>query len=308
MVTGAVELRGLSKAFGEVRAVDDVSALVEAGRVTAFLGPNGAGKTTTLRMLLGLVAPTAGTATFDGKRYDELADPVRHVGAVLEASGAHPGRTALDHLRILAKAARLPGDAPRRCLAEAGIAEHAQRRVGEFSLGMRQRLGLAVAMLGDPAVLVLDEPTNGLDPEGVRWLRGWVRRMADEGRTVLVSSHALSEVEQTADYVLVITHGRLIRSTTLADLRAEAGVGCRVRTPDVERLCAAFDVAAVSYRATDDGFVVDAPPERVGELAAAQGVVLHALVGTERLEDAFFMLLEQAAPGAERVSGEDVRR
>jgi ABC-2 type transport system ATP-binding protein len=305
-VTGAIELRGLSKSFGDVRAVDDVTALVEPGQVTAFLGPNGAGKTTTLRMLLGLVAPTAGSATFDGKRYDELAEPVRHVGAVLEASGAHPGRTALDHLRILATAAGLPREAPMRCLAQTGIADAARRRVGDFSLGMRQRLALAAAMLGDPAVLVLDEPTNGLDPEGVRWLRGWIREMADGGRTVFVSSHALSEVEQTADHVLVITHGRLVRSTTLAALRAEAGVGCRVRTPDADRLVAVLDANGCTSRVTGGELVVDAPPETVGELAAAHGVVLHSLVGTERLEDAFFLLLEQSAPVEEPAPVEEV--
>ena len=242
-VTSAVELSGLTKSYGDVLAVDDVSAVVRPGEVTALLGPNGAGKTTTLRMVLGLVAPSSGTATIGGRRYDELPDPVREVGAVLEASGCHPGRTALDHLRVLATAARLPKDAPGRVLAETGLAADARRRVGEFSLGMRQRLGLAAAMLGDPAVLVLDEPTNGLDPPGVRWLRGYVRRLADQGRTVLLSSHALSEVEQTADHVLVIVNGRLVRSSSLAAVRAEAGVGSRVRTPDPDRLTTALDAA-----------------------------------------------------------------
>jgi len=170
-VTSAIELNGVTKSFGEVLAVDDLSAVARPGEVTALLGPNGAGKTTTLRVLLGLVAPDKGTATFSGRRYDELPDPVRQVGAVLEASGYHPGRTALDHLRILATASGLPQDAPERVLAETGLAADARRRVGGFSLGMRQRLGLASAMLGDPGVLVLDEPTNGLDPPGVRWLR-----------------------------------------------------------------------------------------------------------------------------------------
>ena len=168
----AVELRELTKSFGDVLAVDAVSAVALPGEVTALLGPNGAGKTTTLRMLLGLVAPSNGTATFDGQRYDELSDPVRQVGALLEASGCHPGRAALAHLRILATAARLPQEAPERVLEESGLSGDARRRVGEYSLGMRQRLGLAAAMLGDPTVLVLDEPTNGLDPPGVRWLRG----------------------------------------------------------------------------------------------------------------------------------------
>ena len=295
-MTAAVELSGLTKSFGNVRAVDDVSAVIAAGQVTAFLGPNGAGKTTTLRMLLGLVAPTSGTATFGGRRYDQLPDPVRHVGAVLEASGYHPGRTALDHLRVLATAARLAQEAPMRVLADTGLAENARRRVGEFSLGMRQRLGLAAAMLGDPTVLVLDEPTNGLDPQGVRWLRGYLRQLADEGHTVLVSSHALSEVEQTADHVLLIAKGRLVRSSTLTALRAEAGVGCRVRTPEPARLSTVLDAAGHRYRPVDEELAVHATPEQVGELAAAHGIVLHRLTATAGLEDAFFRLTEQSEP------------
>jgi ABC-2 type transport system ATP-binding protein len=293
-VTATIELSGLGKRYGSVHAVDDVTADVQPGQVTAFLGPNGAGKTTTLRMLLGLVAPTAGTATITGMRYDELPDPARQVGAVLEASGFHPGRTALDHLGILAISARLPKEAPLRVLDETGLADDAGRRVGEFSLGMRQRLGLAAAMLGDPGVLVLDEPTNGLDPEGVRWLRGYVRGLADEGRTVLVSSHALSEVEQTADHVLVIAHGRLVRSSSIGALRAEAGVGARVRTPDGVRLCAALDAAGHTHVHEGEELTVDAPPERVGEIAAAHGIVLHALTATGDLEQAFFKLVEQS--------------
>lgn len=303
-MTDAIELNGLTKSFGKVLAVDDVSAVARSGEVTALLGPNGAGKTTTLRMLLGLMAPSSGTATLDGRRYDELPDPARHVGAVLEASGYHPGRTALDHLRILATASRLPLDAPMRVLAETELVADAGRRVGEFSLGMRQRLGIAAAMLGDPEVLVLDEPTNGLDPPGVRWLRSLVRRLADEGRTVLVSSHALSEVEQIADHVLVLAHGRLIRSSSLAALRAEAGVGSRVRAPDPDRLCAALDVAGLAYRRTDEGLAVDAAPEQVGELAGRHGVVLHGLVGTADLEQAFFRLIHESAQAKPLVSAE----
>ncbi len=304
-MTIAVELNGLTRSFGDVLAVDDVSAVAVPGEVTALLGPNGAGKTTTLRMLLGLVAPSRGTATFGGRRYDELPDPVRQVGAVLEASGCHPGRTALDHLRVLATAARLPKDAPRRVLAETGLAADARRRVGEFSLGMRQRLGLAAAMLGDPAVLVLDEPTNGLDPPGVRWLRGYVRRLADEGHTVLLSSHALSEVEQTADHVLVLAGGRLLRSSTLAALRAEAGVGSKVRTPDPDRLCAILDAAGHGYRWTDQELTVDATPEQVGELAAHHGVVLYRLVGTADLEQAFFRLIQDSGRAERPASAEE---
>ena len=304
-MTRAIELNGLTKSFRDLLAVDDVSAVAQPGRVTALLGPNGAGKTTALRMLLGLVAPSGGTALVGGRRYDELTDPVRQVGAVLEASGYHPGRTALDHLRILATAARLPSDAPTRAMAETGLAADARRRVGEFSLGMRQRLGLAAAMLGDPGVLVLDEPTNGLDPPGVRWLRGYVRQLADEGRTVLLSSHALSEVELIADHVLVLAHGRLLRSSSLAALRAEAGVGSMVRTPHQDRLCAALDAADLPYRRTDEGLAVDATPEQVGELAGQHGIVMHGLVGTADLEQAFFRLIQESSP-AERPAAEEV--
>jgi ABC-2 type transport system ATP-binding protein len=298
-----IELRGLSKSFGDQLAVDDVSAVARPGEVTALLGPNGAGKTTTLRMLLGLVAPSSGTATFDGRRYDDLPDPVRQVGAVLEASGYHPGRTALDHLRILATASRLPHDAPDRVLAQTGLASDARRRVGGFSLGMRQRLGIAAAMLGDPKSLVLDEPTNGLDPPGVRWLRGYVRGLADEGRTVLVSSHALGEVELIADHVLVMSRGRLLRSSSLAELRAEAGVGSRVRTPDPDGLTSALSEAGFTHRVLDDGLAVDATPEQVGELAALHRIVLHGLEGTADLEKAFFRLTQEPDEATERSLG-----
>src|SRR5215204_5204808 len=288
----AISVQGLSKRFGDVLAVDQLDFEIDQGTVAGFLGPNGAGKTTTLRMLLGLVAPTAGTATFAGRRYVDLDEPARQVGAVLEASSFHPGRRAVDHLRILASAAGLPAQRVDDALAAVGMAEHTHRRVGGFSLGMRQRLGLAAALLGDPSVLVLDEPANGLDPPGVRWLRGYVRRLADEGRTMLLSSHALSEVELTADHVLVLTHGRLLRSSTLAEFRAEAGVGSRVRTPVPDRLGAALDAAGHAYRLTDEGLAVDAAPERVGEIAATHGVVLHRLEETADLEQAFFRLIQ----------------
>lgn len=295
-MTPLVELRGLSKRFGDVTAVSDVTATARPGEVTALLGPNGAGKTTTLRMLLGLVEPTQGSATIGGKRYDELAEPVRTVGAVLESAGCDPGRSALDHLRIIALAGRLPKDAPQRALAETGLADDARRRVGRYSLGMRQRLGLAAALLGDPAVLVLDEPTNGLDPPGVRWLRRYVRRLADHGRTVLLSSHVLSEVEQTADRVLVLSRGRLVRSATLDELRAEAGVGARVRTPEPERLVSVLQAAGHTCRQSADDIAVDVTPEQVGELAATHQIVLYALAGTGGLEQAFFHLIGQPEP------------
>ncbi|MDP9330415.1 MAG: ATP-binding cassette domain-containing protein [Actinomycetota bacterium] len=292
-----IELRGLTKRFGATVAVDDLTASVEPGSVTAFLGPNGAGKTTTLRMLLGLIAPTTGSATIDGRRYDELTEPVRQVGALLEASGFHPSRTALDHLRTLAVAARLPQDAPARVLDEVGLTADGGRRVGSFSLGMRQRLGLAAALLGDPPVLVLDEPTNGLDPQGIRWLRGYLRALADDGRTVLVSSHVLAEVDQTADDVLVIAHGRLVRSASLAELRMEADVGTGVRSPEIERLGSLLEAAGYGVRlVARDELVVDCAPELVGELAAAHQVVLHRLFETGRLEDVFIRLTEEAQP------------
>jgi ABC-2 type transport system ATP-binding protein len=290
----AIELRELSKSFGPVRAVDRVNGTARPGQVTALLGPNGAGKTTTLRMLLGLVAPSSGTATFGGHRYDELTDPVRRVGAVLESSGCHPGRTAQDHLRILATAARLPADAPSQVLAATGLADAARRRVGEFSLGMRQRLGLAAAMLGDPDVLVLDEPTNGLDPPGIRWLREHLRGLAGQGRTVLMSSHALAEVEQIADHVLILSGGHLIRSAGLAELRAEAGAGSRVRTPEPDRLTAVLQAAGYRCSSADDYLVVDVAPECVGELAAQDGLVLHRLMPAVDLEHIFFRLIGQS--------------
>ena len=294
-MTATIELRGLTKRFGATVAVDDLTASVGPGSITAFLGPNGAGKTTTMRMLLGLVSPTAGAATIDGKRYCDLAEPVREVGALLEASGFHPGRTAIDHLRALAVAARLPGDAPGRALAEVGLASAGDRRVGAFSLGMRQRLGLAAAILGDPRVVVLDEPANGLDPQGIRWLRGYLRRLTEDGRTVFVSSHVLAEVEQIADQVLMIARGHLVRAGSLADLRAEAGVVTGVRSPEIDRLRTLLEAAGYGVRSVaPDELVVEGPPEAVGELAAERKIVLHGLVETGGLEDAFIRLTQEA--------------
>jgi len=208
----------LGKSFGRVRAVDDLSFTVPPGQVTGFLGPNGAGKTTTLRMLLGLVRPDAGEALVDGRRYADLPAPVSVVGAVLEATAFHPGRTARVHLRALCLAAQLPGARVDEVLDTVDLASAADRRVGGFSLGMRQRLALASALLGDPAALVLDEPANGLDPEGVHWLRGFLRAFATDGRTVLVSSHGLAELARTADRVVVVNHGRLVAEGSVAEL------------------------------------------------------------------------------------------
>jgi ABC-2 type transport system ATP-binding protein len=215
-----IKAHGLTKRFGPVRAVDDLSFSVEPGSVTGFLGPNGAGKTTTLRMLLGLVAPDAGTATIGGRAYADLPEPLHEVGAVLEASGFYPGRTARNHLRIQALAAGADPSRVDDVLDLVQLTDAADRRVGGFSLGMRQRLGLATALLPDPEILILDEPANGLDPEGVRWLRGLLRGFAAEGGTVLVSSHMLAETAQTVDSVVIIDHGRLVTQSPLASLTA----------------------------------------------------------------------------------------
>jgi len=218
-----IEIAGLTKRFGGLTAVDHVSFTVSRGSVTGFLGPNGAGKTTTLRMLLGLVAPTEGTAAINGRRYRDLPAPQHAVGAALESSSAYPGRTARSHLRIAALAGDAPGARVDEVLGLVDLADAAGRRVGQFSLGMRQRLALATALLCDPEILILDEPANGLDPEGVRWLRQLLQRLAADGRTVLVSSHILAEVAQTVDAVVILDHGRLVTQSTVAELTAGSG-------------------------------------------------------------------------------------
>jgi ABC-2 type transport system ATP-binding protein len=292
----AIIVHGLSKRFGDVLAVDDLDFEVEEGTVVGFLGPNGAGKTTTLRMLLGLVAPTAGTATFAGRAYRDLPDPIRVVGAVLEASGFHPGRTARNHLRVLATAAGLPAGRVDEVLGQVGLAGAAERRVGGFSLGMRQRLGLAAALLGDPQVLLLDEPANGLDPEGIHWLRGLIRRLAGEGRTVLVSSHVLAEVAQTVDQVVIIARGRLVAQSTLADLTAGAAAAVRVRTPQAELLRERLAAAGATVRldGPDRLLATGVTSEQVGRAAAAAGVVLHEMrFERSNLEEVFLELTHQ---------------
>ncbi|HEX6677131.1 MAG TPA: ATP-binding cassette domain-containing protein [Actinomycetes bacterium] len=290
-----ITIEGLTKRFGEVAAVDDLTFEVDQGTVVGFLGPNGAGKTTTLRTLLGLVAPTAGSARIHGRPYRELTDPVRHVGAVLEASNYHPGRTARNHLLVVAAAAGLPPQRADQVLAQVGLADAARRRVGGFSLGMRQRLGLATALLGDPAVLVLDEPANGLDPEGIHWLRGFLRHLADQGRTVLVSSHVLAEVAQTVDQVVIIARGKLVTQSTLAALTARTGPLVRVRTPQaaaLRRLLATHGTQAELVEA-DQLMVAGSTTEVVGRAAAA-GIVIHE-VTTEHsnLEEVFLELTKQ---------------
>ncbi|HZB48257.1 MAG TPA: ABC transporter ATP-binding protein, partial [Mycobacteriales bacterium] len=302
---GRIVVSGLSKNFGQVRAVDDLSFTVEPGSVTGFLGPNGAGKTTTLRMLLGLVTPTGGTATIGGRRYADIPHPMRTVGAVLEASSFHPGRSARNHLRVYAAASGIPDQRADEVLAQVGLTEAAKRKTRGFSLGMRQRLGLAVALLGDPRVLLLDEPANGLDPEGILWLRGFLRALADEGRTVLVSSHLLTEVQQTADRVVILSQGRLVREGSINDLEAESGVTVVVRSPQVDQLAAALDGAAGAAREGSGaaGEVRRSGPDElrvrgldaaaVGHAAFTAGVELHEL-RSERadLEQLFFQLTE----------------
>ena len=275
----AIEIQSLSKRFGDVVAVDDLSFVAREGAVTGFLGPNGAGKTTTLRMLLGLVTPTAGSATIGGQPYGQLADPFRHVGAVLESTGFHPGRRARDHLRVLATAARLPLARVQEVLDQVGLAEASDRRVKSFSLGMRQRLGLASALLGEPEVLILDEPANGLDPEGVHWLRRFLRGFADQGGTVLVSSHLLAEVAQTVDEVVIITRGRLVSQASLADLTHRSQAGVRVRPPRAEALRGALAAEGIAAElVTADALVAfQTTTEAVGLAAAGANVAIYEM-------------------------------
>ena len=316
MEPGVIEIAHLSKSFGPVKAVDDLTFRVEPGHVTGFLGPNGAGKTTTLRMLLGLVRPSAGTATIGGVAYRDLGRPMRTVGAALEAASFHPGRSARDHLRTYAPKVGVPD---RRCdevLDLVGMGPAAHRRVGEFSLGMRQRLGLATTLLGDPRVLVLDEPANGLDPEGIAWLRGFLRHLAGQGRTVLVSSHVLSEVQQTVDEVVIIARGRLVHSSSLSELAALTRRQVHVVSPDPDglaRLVAERWPAASRGRhaggehatgpegagrpGAGTAVLEDVSAAEVGHAAFEAGVELHELsTDVVDLEAAFLRLTSDPDP------------
>jgi ABC-2 type transport system ATP-binding protein len=290
-----IEVHGLSKRFGEVTAVDELSFAAPAGTVLGFLGPNGAGKTTTLRMLLGLMRPTAGTATINGCAYHELPDPLRQVGAVLEASSFHPGRTARNHLRVQALAAEVDSERIDEVLELVDLTAAADRRVAGFSLGMRQRLGLATALLPDPEILILDEPANGLDPEGVRWLRDLIRALADRGRTVLVSSHILAEVAQTVDDVVILNHGRLVTHSTLAQLTSGARSIVRVRTPQAEQLCDALAGAGICAKSTapERIEVTDATSQKVATLAAEREIPIYEITTDQlNLEDIFLELTD----------------
>jgi ABC-2 type transport system ATP-binding protein len=286
-----IEVENLSKRFGKTQAVAGLSFRVEPGTITGFLGPNGAGKSTTLRSVLGLVHPDAGGAVVLGVPYRQLDRPLHRVGAVLEASEVHPGRTGRNHLGVLATAAGLPLSRVDEVLSLVELTAGAKRRVKGYSLGMRQRLGLAAAMLGDPEVLVLDEPANGLDPAGIRWLRDLLRALAAEGRTILVSSHVLAEVAQTVDRVVIIHRGRLIQQASIAEVLAGAQGATRVRTPDAARLRKLLVAEGVEVNEADRVLLVDMPPERVGEIAAQHGVVLHELtVERATLEEVFLEL------------------
>jgi ABC-2 type transport system ATP-binding protein len=297
-MTAVVKAESLTKRFGEVPAVTDLSFALEAGTITGFLGPNGAGKTTTLRMVLGLVAPTSGRALVFDHPYAELSHAGLRVGAVLEATDFHPGRTGRDHLRMLGQAVDVPDSRADDVLRLVELGDAARRHVKGYSLGMRQRLGLAAALLGDPELLVLDEPTNGLDPEGVHWLRDFLHRLASEGRTVLISSHVLAEVAQTVDRVLIISRGRLVLSSPLTELTARAGGAVRVRSGDPQRLSKALrDEALQVTTATDHALLVHgASSERIGRIAFAAGVPLIELVNDAGLlEDIFLELTSEAA-------------
>ncbi|MFD1719974.1 ABC transporter ATP-binding protein [Amnibacterium endophyticum] len=309
-----IEVTRLTKRYGATTAVDDVSFRVEPGRVTGFLGPNGAGKSTTLRMVLGLDRPTSGRATVEGRAYADLPAPIRSVGAMLDSRSIHPGRTAAAHLRSISETHGLPRRRVGEVLELTGLAAVARRRVGTFSLGMTQRLGIATALLGDPAAVLLDEPVNGLDPEGVLWIRALARRMAAEGRAVLISSHLMSEVEQTVDHVLVLGAGRVLADSPLQQLlEQEAPPRVRVRAEDVARLVGPLVAAGASVSEPEPHVaeVTGLTADRVARIAGERDVVLTALAPVERsLEEAYFALTAGAArhrsqplPGADDGAG-----
>jgi ABC-2 type transport system ATP-binding protein len=292
----AIAIEGLTKRYGDVTAVDDLSFTVRPGAVTGFLGPNGAGKTTALKAIVGLARPTAGRALINGAPIDSIAPDARMLGVYIESCGAHPGRSARDHLRSLAALARLVPGRVDDVLAIVGIDDAAARRVGTYSTGMRQRLGLASALLGDPEILVLDEPLNGLDPQGIRWLRGLLRDRARSGRTVLLSSHVLTEVAQTVDDVVVIHRGRLVRQGAIEDLERLGDGGVSVSTPMSARLATAVERAGgrVAFQNGGGRLLLEGiDAARVGELAHSERILLHELVPRGgSLEDVFFTLTE----------------
>lgn len=288
-----IEIRELSKHYGGRPAVDGLSFTVKPGTVTGFLGPNGAGKSTTMRILLGLARPSAGTTLVDGRRYAELKQPMRQVGALLDANAAHPGRSAVNHLRCLAYSNGIGNDRVVAVLEQVGLAGAARKRIGGLSLGMKQRLGIAGALLGDPQVLIFDEPVNGLDPDGVRWIRELMRSLAGEGRTVLVSSHMMSEMELTADRLIIIGRGRLIADTSVSELAEQFQQGVWVRSPQLSELAQALTAGGGAVdTGTAGGLLVNGlEVSRIGDLAAAAGIALHEVTPRRSsLEDAYMSL------------------
>jgi ABC-2 type transport system ATP-binding protein len=296
---GRVVVAGVTKVYGTVHAVEDLSFTVEPGKVTGFLGPNGAGKTTTMRVVLGLARPTAGSATVAGMPYAQLSHPGRVVGAVLESTSFHPARSALNHLRVYAAAAGVNDARADEVLALVGLSAAARQPVKGYSLGMRQRLGLATALLGDPRILILDEPANGLDPEGIVWLRGFLRHLAaNEGRTVLVSSHVLSEVEQTVDHVVIIARGRLVHEGTLEELRGKGVTSVVVDTPTPDALAQALAPLRFTLTGMAGGLhVAGATAAAVGHAAWQAGVELHGLREERSSLESVFLELTEGPPG-----------
>ncbi|MBX6748564.1 MAG: ABC transporter ATP-binding protein [Micromonosporaceae bacterium] len=296
---GRIEFSGLTKRYGTVTAIDGLTFAAEPGRVTALLGPNGAGKTTALRILLGLASPTAGTATIGGQPYRGLARPIRRVGAVLESSGAHRGRSGRDHLRVICRASGVPLDRADEVLNVVGLSEVGRRPVKGYSLGMRQRLSIAAALIGNPNVLVLDEPANGLDPEGIRWLRDLLRSLADQGRTVLVSSHQLADLAAIADDLVVIARGRLVAHGTVGSVVQSLARPHRVlvRTPEPDRLRAELGESAAVMPAADGAVhIVGVDAIAIGEAARRAGITVHELTSeAPSLEDVFLELTRGVA-------------
>ncbi|MFF7870286.1 ATP-binding cassette domain-containing protein [Streptomyces qaidamensis] len=290
----SIDVQDLTKEFGGRRAVDRLTFRVHPGRVTGFLGPNGAGKSTTMRLVLGLDRPTAGSATIGGRPYPALREPLRHVGALLDAQAAHGSRTARDHLRVLAASNRIPDRRVDKVLQETGLASVARRRVRTYSLGMRQRLGIAAALLGDPEVVMLDEPSNGLDPEGIVWIRTLLRRLAGEGRTVLVSSHLMNETASFADHLVVLGRGRLLADTPMRDfIHARVQPRVRIRTTDPVALTTALARHGHDAEEHADGHwtVHDARVDDIGRIASAAGLPVLELAAEEgTLEQAYFDL------------------
>ncbi len=289
---------GLTKRYGDKTAVADATFTVQTGKVTGFLGPNGAGKSTTMRMIVGLDAPTVGHVAIDGRSYRSLRAPLTEVGALLDAKAVHTGRSARDHLRVMAATHGIPRRRVDDVIELAGLTSVAGKRAGKFSLGMGQRLGIASALLGDPHTLILDEPVNGLDPEGVRWVRGFVRALAAEGRTVLLSSHLMSEMAQTADHVIVLGRGRVLADAPLAELVGDwTQRAVSIASPRLTELVSLLQGPDVAVSATGDGraHVTGLGAAAIGDLAAAHGIPLHALTETTgSLEDAYMALTADA--------------